>query len=163
ESTISRVVAHFRNTLEGVVADPMRRISELPLMSANERRQLLVEWNQTKADFPKDKCFQELFEEQAARTPDAAAVTFEDKLLTYRELNAKANQLAHYLQAQGVGPDLLVGICVERSIEMIVGILGILKAGGAYVPLDPNYPKQRLDFMVEDSKTRLLLTQKHLA
>ena len=113
---------------------------------------MLVEWNDTAADYPKDKCIHELFEEQVEKTPDAIAVEFDGQQLTYRELNSRANQLAHHLIGLGVGPEKLVGICVERSIEMVVGLLGILKAGGAYVPLDPAYPKERLEFMLEDAQ-----------
>ena len=113
-----------------------------------------MEWNETKRDYPKDKCVHQLFEEQVKRTPEAVAVVFEEQELTYRELNSRANQLAHYLKKLGVGPEVLVGICVERSLEMIVGLLGVLKAGGAYVPLDPGYPKERLGFMLEDASGR---------
>ncbi|PSB51010.1 hypothetical protein C7B67_12455 [filamentous cyanobacterium Phorm 6] len=127
-----------------------------------ERHKILVEWNNTTRDYPLEKCIHHLFEEQVKRTPDAVAVVFEGEQLTYLELNAKANQLAHYLQGLDVGPEVLVGICVERSIEMIVGILGILKAGGAYVPLDPNYPSERLAFMLQDSSVLVLLTQSKL-
>jgi amino acid adenylation domain-containing protein len=121
-----------------------------------------VEWNDTQADYPKDKCIHQLFEAQVERTPDAVAVVYEDKQLTYRELNARANQLAQYLQKLGVGPEVLVGIFVERSLEMMVGLLGILKAGGAYVPLDPAYPFERLGFILEDSSVPLLLSQSKL-
>ena len=117
-------------------------------MSEAERRQLLVEWNDTARDYPRDRCVHQLFEEQAARTPDAVAVVFEDRQLTYRELNAQANQLARHLRTLGVGPEMPVGMCVERSLEMVVGMLGILKAGGAYVPLDPAYPRERLALML---------------
>ena len=127
-----------------------------------ERNQLLVEWNATKRDYPESKCLHRLFEAQAERTPDAVAVTFEDKRLAYRELNQRANQLAHYLRRLGVGPDVLVGICMERSLEMIVGLLGVLKAGGAYVPLDPDYPKERLSYMMKESHAPVLLTQRRL-
>jgi len=137
EATITRMLGHFRNLLEGIVANPEQRISELPLLTAADRHQILLEWNDTKRDYPSDKCIHQLFEEQVERTPEATAVVFGDQQLTYRELNNRANQLAHYLQKLGVGPEVLVGICVERSIEMVVGLLGILKAGGVYVPLDP--------------------------
>jgi amino acid adenylation domain-containing protein len=160
--TIVRMLGHFQTLLEGVVADPGRRISALPILTGAEREQLLVAWNDTKTDYPKDKCIHELFEEQVERTPDAVAVVFEEEQLTYRELNARANQLAHYLQKQGVGPDMLVGLCVERSLEMIVGLLGVLKAGGAYVPLDPHYPKERRQFIVNDSRISVLLTRSAL-
>ena len=162
EATIARMVGHWRTLLEGVVADPNKQIWELPILTEAERHQLLVEWNATEADYPKDKCIHQLFEEQVERTPDNVAVVFEDQQLTYRELNVRANQLAHYLQKLGVGPEVLVGICVERSLEMIVGLLGILKSGGGYVPLDPNYPKSRVAFMLEDSQAPVLLTQERL-
>jgi amino acid adenylation domain-containing protein len=162
EATIARMVGHLRTLLEGVVADPNKRICDLLILTEAERHQLLVEWNDTQVNYPLDKCIHQLFEEQAERTPDNVAVVFEDQQLTYRELNARANQLAHYLQKQGVGPDVLVGICVERSLKMIVGLFGILKAGGAYVPLDPAYPQERLTFMLEDAQVPVLLTQKQL-
>jgi non-ribosomal peptide synthetase component F len=117
-----------------------------------ERHQLVIEWNDTKTDYAKNKGIHQLFEEQAEKTPNATAAVFEDQKLSYRELNQQANQLGHYLIKLGVGPEALVGICVERSFEMAVGMLGTLKAGAAYVPLDPSYPKQRLAFMLEDTK-----------
>ena len=124
---------------------------------------ILVEWNDTVAEnYAKDKCIHQLFEQQVERTPSAIALEFEDKRITYQELNRRANQLAHYLISLGIGPEKMVGICVERSIEMVVGLLGILKAGGAYVPLDPAYPKERLHFMLEDSQVSVLLTQETL-
>ena len=144
------------------MANPQQRISELPLLTERERHQLLVEWNDTQTDYPKDKCIHQLFEAQVETTPNAVAVVFEDQQLTYRELNTKANQLAHYLQTLGVKPEVLVGICVERSIEMVIGLLGILKAGGAYMPLDPAYPAERLVFMLEDAGVPVLLTQSSL-
>ena len=146
EETITRMLNHLRTLLEEMVRDPNRQLLDIPLLSPVERHQLLVEWNDTKRDYPSDKCIPQLFEEQIERTPEAAAVVFEDRQLTYRELNHKANQLAHYLRKHGVGPDDLVGICMERSVEMVIGLLGILKAGGAYVPLDPSYPKERSGF-----------------
>ena len=153
QTTIERMIGHFQTLLEGIVANPEQRYQRTAAYSPTPRRhQLLVEWNDTETDYPKDKCIHELFEAQVERTPDAIAVVFEDQRLTYRELNQRANQLAHYLRKLGVGPEVLVGICVERSMEMIVGILGILKAGGAYVPLDPSYPDERLVFMLEDSR-----------
>ncbi|QSV63518.1 MAG: amino acid adenylation domain-containing protein [Dolichospermum sp. DL01] len=160
--TIGRMIGHWEVLLAGVVAQPNQQIAYLPILTEAERHQLLVEWNNTDVDYPKDKCIHQLFEEQVERTPDHVAVVFEDEQLTYRELNARANQLAHYLQKLGVGPEVLVGICVERSLEMVVGLLGILKAGGAYVPLDPEYPKERLAFMLEDTQVSVLLLQKHL-
>ncbi|MEG5092537.1 amino acid adenylation domain-containing protein [Microcoleus sp. B13-B4] len=162
ETTIVRMAEHFQTLLEGIVANSKQAISELPLLTPGERQQLLVEWNNTAKDYPQEKCIHQLFEEQVERTPDAVAVVFEEKQLTYRELNVKANQLAHYLQSLGLKPEVLVGICVERSLEMVIGLLGILKTGGAYVPLDPAYPKERLAFMVEDSSLPVLLTQEKL-
>ena len=169
-ATIERMATHFQTLLEGIVANPDQPIAYLPLLTESEKHQLLVEWNECaasrgtvwRADYPSDKCIHQLFEEQVERTPNATAVVFADQQFTYQELNARANQLAFYLIAQGVGPDVLVGICVERSIEMVVGLLGILKAGGAYVPLDPSYPNERLQFMLEDAKVPLLLTQERL-
>ncbi|MEG3973727.1 amino acid adenylation domain-containing protein [Microcoleus sp. herbarium8] len=161
-ATIARMAGHFQTLLEGIVTNPKQKISELPLLTPNERHQLLVEWNNTWAEYPQDKCIHQLFEAQVEQSPDAVAVVFEEEQLTYRELNAKANQLAHYLRSLGVGPEVLVGICVERSFEMLVGILGILKAGGAYVPIDPNYPSERLAFMLEDSSVPMLLIQEKL-
>ena len=161
-STIVRFLAHYQVILEGVVADPEARLSALPLLTEAERHQLLVEFNDTETEYPKDKCVHQLFEAQVEQNPDAVAVVFEDQSLTYGELNARANQLAHHLQELGVGPEVLVGICVERSLEMIVGFLGILKAGGAYVPLDPSYPKERLAFMLGDAAPAVLLTQESL-
>jgi amino acid adenylation domain-containing protein len=162
EATIARMAGHFQTMLEGIAADPNRRLSELPLLTKNERDQLLFEWNNTQTGYPREASIQELFEAQAQNTPDAIAVSFEERRLTYRQLNERANQLAHNLRKFGVGPDVLVGLCVERSIGMIVGILGILKAGGAYVPLEPAYPRERLAFMLEDAKVHVLLIQEHL-
>ncbi|MBD2772939.1 non-ribosomal peptide synthetase [Iningainema tapete] len=161
DSTISRMIEHFQTLLEGIVANPQTLISELPLLTEVER-QLLVEWNNTTKDYAQDKCIHQLFEEQVERAPDSVAVVFENEQLTYRELNARANQLAHYLRSLGVEPDVLVGICVERSFEMIIGLLGILKAGGAYVPIDPAYPSERIAYMLDDSQLPVLLTQQKL-
>jgi amino acid adenylation domain-containing protein/non-ribosomal peptide synthase protein (TIGR01720 family) len=149
---------HFQTLLEGIVANPQQRVSQLPLLTEQERHQLLVEWNNTTKEYPNDKCIHQLFEEQVERAPDAIAVVFEGEQLTYRELNQRANQLAHHLRVLGVEPEVLVGICVERSLYMVVGLLGILKAGGAYVPLDPTYPSERLGYMLEDSSVSVLLT-----
>ena len=161
-ATITRMAGHFQTLLEGIVANPQQRISELPLLSETEQNQLLVEWNDTQTDYPQDKCIHQLFEAQVERTPDAVAVVFENQQLTYKQLNSRANQLAHHLQKLGVKPEVLVGICVERSVEMVVGLLGILKAGGAYVPLDPAYPQERLAFMLSDSQVSVLLTAQKL-
>ena len=158
-ATIERLIGHFQVLLEGIVADTGQRISALPLLTESERHQLLVDWNDTAAEFPHDKCVHELFEAQAERTPDAVAIVFEDQRLTYRELNEQGNRLAHYLRAKGVGPDVLVGLCLPRSIDLVVAILGILKAGGAYVPLDAAYPRKRLEFMLQDTAVRILITE----
>jgi amino acid adenylation domain-containing protein len=160
--TIERMAGHFKTLLEGIVAHGQQRIGQLPLLSPAERDQLLVQWNDTAADYPQDRCLQQLFEEQAARTPEAVAVVFEAQRLTYAQLNERANQLAHHLVSLGVGPEVLVGICLERSLELVVGLLGILKAGGAYVPLDPAYPRERLAFMLQDTAAPVLLTQEGL-
>ena len=161
-STIVRLAGHFKTVLEGAVVNPDDRIAILPLLTAVERQQLLVEWNATHQAYPSDQCLHHLIEAQVERTPEAVAVMWEDQRLTYKELNVRANQLAHYLRKQGVGPEVLVGICAERSLEMVVGMLGILKAGGAYVPLDPTYPRERLIFMLEDAQIGTLLTQQRL-
>lgn len=159
---ITRMLGHFQTLLSGIVANPNQRLSDLPLLTEVERNQLLIEWNQTRTDSSHNLCIHQLLEEQVERTPDAVAVIFGNQQLTYRELNQRANQLAHYLQKIGVKPEVFVGICVERSIEMLVGLLGILKAGGAYVPLDSTYPKERLAFMLEDARSPVLLTQQRL-
>ncbi|MEH2065250.1 MAG: amino acid adenylation domain-containing protein [Nostoc sp.] len=160
--TIQRWLGHYVTLLEGVVANPEQPLAELPILTQTQQHQLLVEWNNTQTDYPGEYCIHELFEAQVERSPDAIAVTFEDQHLTYRELNHRANQLAHYLQQLGVKPEVLVGICVERSLEMVIGILGILKAGGAYVPLDPAYPPERLVFILQDAQIAILLTQQCL-
>ncbi len=160
--TIRRMCGHYATLLEAISRDPDQSISRLPMLTDAERQQLLVDWNDTKADYPKDVCIHQLFEAQVESTPDAIAVILESEKLTYRELNYRANQLAHYLLKKGVKPDTLVAICMERSLDMIVGIIGILKAGGAYVPLDPNYPLERLAFVLKDTQSPLLLTQQQL-
>jgi amino acid adenylation domain-containing protein len=162
EATIERMFGHFETLLQGIVVNPERRLSELSMLTEGERHRILIEWNDTQRDYPKDKCIHQLFEAQVERTPDSIAVVFEDQQLTYRELNARTNQVAHYLKKRGVGAEVLVGICIERSLEMVVTLLGVLKAGGAYVPLDPTYPRERLAFMLEDSQVRVLLTQAQL-
>jgi amino acid adenylation domain-containing protein len=161
-ATMRRMAGHFQTLLGGILAHPEQRLSVLPLLTEAERHQLLVEWNSTQADYPRDVCIHQLFEAQAERTPDAVAAVFAEKRLTYGELNSRANQLAHHLRTLGVGPEIRVGICMERSLEMVVGLLGILKVGGAYVPLDPAYPKERLAFMLEDAQVPALLTQQRL-
>jgi len=159
---IKRLTEQFHTLLESVIKNPAAALDELGVLSDSERQQLLVEFNDTKCDYPKDKCIHQLFEEQAERTPDKIAVVFENHQVTYVELNARANQLARHLQELGVGPDVLVAICMERSLEMVVGLLGILKAGAAYVPLDPVLPKERLAFMLSDTQTPVLLIQQRL-
>ncbi|MDU9390189.1 non-ribosomal peptide synthase/polyketide synthase [Pseudomonas sp. zfem002] len=156
--TVERMAAHWRNLLRAMAADASQRIADLPLQSAEETRRTLGDWNRQLRVFPGELCAHQLFEVQAARLPEAVALSFGAEQLTYAQLNTRANQLAHKLREQGVGPDVLVGLSVERSLEMLVGVLGILKAGGAYVPLDPDYPQDRLDYMQADSGIRLLLT-----
>jgi amino acid adenylation domain-containing protein len=162
DARIVRMVDHYQTLLEAVADDPDRRLAELPMLTETEHQQLLIDWNRTAVDYPKDRCVHELVEEQAERTPEAVAAVFKSTRLTYRQLNDRANQLAHHLQKLGVGQDTPVGICIERSLEMVVGLLGILKAGGAYIPLDPDYPKERLTFMVHDSGAPVLLTHQRL-
>jgi len=159
-ATIQSLLQHFQNLLEGIVSKPSQPISALALLTPVGRRQMLVEWNATQREYPQEKCFHHLFEEQVERTPEAIAITFEEQQLTYRELNRRANQLAHHLQELGVGPEVMVGICLERSIEMVIGLLGILKAGGAYVPLDPAYPVDRIAYVLEDAQVPVLLTKR---
>ena len=162
EDRITRLLGHFENLLRGIVARPQQRISELPLLTEAERHQVLIEWNDTDSDYPADRCVQELFEQQVESSPDAVALLLATERLTYRQLNTRANQLAHYLKGKGVVAETRVGICIERSPEMIVALLAILKAGGVYVPLDPAYPQARLRFMLEDAEVPLLLTRKAL-
>ena len=162
DKTIVKLVKHFQRLLNDVVADPDRHLADLTLLSAAERQQLLVVWNDTHSAYPCDACVHELFEAQAAQTPEAIAVVFADQHLTYRELNHRANQLAHYLRKNGIGLEAMVGLCLDRSVEMIVAVLGILKAGGAYLPLDPCYPLERLTLMLEEGQVAVLLTQQHL-
>ena len=160
---IKRLAAQFHKLLESAVEASHAEISNLDVLSNAERRQLLYEFNNTKVDYLNDACIHRLFELQAEKTPEAVAVVFEEQQLSYAQLNSQANELAHFLIHLGVGPDSLVGICAERSIEMIVGLMGILKAGGAYVPVDPQYPAERIAYMLEDSGVRLLLTQEQIA
>ncbi|MFL5804695.1 MAG: amino acid adenylation domain-containing protein [Roseiflexaceae bacterium] len=161
-ATIERLAGHFKTLLQSIAADPSQRLADVVLLTEGERRQLLVGWNTTTTDCPRDHCLHELFEAQVVQTPDAIAAVFGDQQLTYRELNRRANQLAQHLRHLGVGPEALVGLCVERSLDMLVGLLGILKAGGAYVPLDPAYPAERLAFMLEDAQVAALVTQEDL-
>ncbi|GJD16875.1 non-ribosomal peptide synthetase [Rivularia sp. IAM M-261] len=161
--TITRMLGHFQTLLESIVDDPEKCISKLQFLAPSEVQQLLVEWNDTKTDYPIDLCIHELFEAQVEKTPSDVALIFGNQQLTYRELNEQANQLARYLQELEVKPEVIVGICMKRSPEMVIALLAILKVGGAYVPLDPAYPEERLAFMLEDSQAKVLLTQTHLA
>jgi amino acid adenylation domain-containing protein len=161
--TIARMLAHFQTLVTGAVTDPLQRIADLPLLSQAEREQQLVEWNDTHADFPVDACVHCLFEAQVVKTPNAIAAEFQGEQLTYLDLNRRANQLAHYLRKQGVRAEVLVGICIERRLEMLVSMLAVLKAGGGYVPLDPKYPRERTAFMIEDAGLSLVLTQQSLS
>ena len=162
KSTIVRMLAHLQTLFEGIAANPRTKLTDLTILTAAEQRQLLVEWNDTTRPFPADRCIHQLFEEQVRLTPEAVAVNDEKEQLSYAELNARSNRLAHYLREQGVGAEVLVGICMERSVEMVVSLLAILKAGGAYVPLDPTYPEQRLNYMLQDAGVRLLLSERKL-
>ncbi len=156
---VRQMLNHFRQLLESSIANPDVTLDELEMLESGERQQLVADWSGGQTAYPRESSIQELFEAEVERTPEAVAVIFGEERLTYRELNERANQLAHYLRGLGVGPEVLVGLCVERSLELIVGLLGILKAGGAYAPLDPNYPPDRLAFMLEDSGAPVLLTQ----
>jgi amino acid adenylation domain-containing protein len=162
DATIGRMAGHLEMLLSGIVANPDLHISMFPLLMEEERHQLLVEWNDTRTDYPNDCCLHQLFEVNEKKRPNAFALIFKEEQVTYSELNRRANQLAHHLRSLGVSPEVRVGICVERSVEMVVAILGTLKAGGAYVPLDPTYPRERLAFMLEDAKVSVLLTQQRL-
>ena len=162
-STIDRMSGHFERLLAGIVANPQQRISELPLLSEPERHQLVVAWNDTARAYPHDGWIHERFAAQAAATPTRTALVFEDESLTYAELDARANQLARYLQGLGVGPETLVGVMLERSLEMVISLFAILKAGGAYVPFDPSYPPDRLAYMIEDARARIVITPDWLA
>ena len=161
-ANIVKITEHFHNLLTAIVENPQISVGELPMLSKEERQQILVEWNNTTTNYDLSHCLHKLFEAQVKKTPDAIAVVFEEQKLTYSELNAKANKLARYLQKLGVKPETLVGICVERSLEMVVGLLGILKARAAYVPLDPGYPPERINYMLADSQASVLLTQEKL-
>ncbi|BAY99584.1 amino acid adenylation domain protein [Tolypothrix tenuis PCC 7101] len=160
--TITRMLGHLQTLLEGMVAHPHQSLSALPLLTAAEIHQQLIEWNNTQTHYPKHKCIHQLFEEQVEKTPDAVAVVFAEQQLTYQELNQRANQLAHYLRKLNIKAEVPVAICLERSLEMVIAILAILKVGGAYVPLDPTYPSERLAWMLEDIQTPVLLTQNKL-
>ncbi|NET48618.1 MAG: amino acid adenylation domain-containing protein, partial [Merismopedia sp. SIO2A8] len=161
-ATIAGMMEHFQTLLRAMVESPQQSVSLLPLLTPQQRHQLLWEWNDTQTNYPQDQCLHQLFEEQVERTPDAVAVVWQQQQLTYEQLNRRANQLAHYLRELGVAAEVLVGLCVERSPLMLIGLLGILKAGGAYVPLDPDYPAERLSFMLEDTQVTVLVTQESL-
>jgi amino acid adenylation domain-containing protein len=158
----ARMIGHLRTLLEAIAANPDHRLGALPLLTAAERDQLLVEWNRTTVEYPGTPCVHELFEAQAERTPERIALRFENQHMTYRELNSRSNQLARHLRNLGVGPDALVAIYAQRSLEMVVGLLAVLKAGAAYVPVDPTYPAERVAFMLKDAGARILLSDEHL-
>lgn len=162
EESLMKMQHGFITLLQSIISNPQQRISDLQLLPKAEQNRLLVEWNTTEATYPQELCIHQLFESQVKRTPDAVAVVFEDQQLTYHELNVRANQLAHHLRQLRIGPEVLVGLCVERSLEMVIGVLGVLKTGGAYVPLDPTYPFERLSFIRNDAKAPVLVTQQHL-
>ncbi|CAN2534218.1 Linear+gramicidin+synthase+subunit+B [Methylocapsa aurea] len=161
-----RICAYMNIALEGLVEalehSPQTPARTIDILPQDERHRLLVEWNDTATDDPQDRLLHELFEAQAARDPEAVALVYEGAQLSYGELNERANRLAHHLRTLGVGPDVIVGLCVERSFEMIVALLGALKAGGAYLPIDPDYPKDRIAYMIADAAPALVLTQEHL-
>ena len=162
DATIIRMLGHLQVLLESFSANPDRSLAEVPLLTKGEQHQLRIEWNDTGRNYLLDACIHQLFEFQVTQMPDAVAMVDGDEHLTYRELNRRANQVAHHLRALGVGPEVLVGICMERSLEMVVGLLGILKAGGAYLPLDPAYPRERVAFMLDDARVPVLLSQQRL-
>ena len=162
-STIARMAGQFRTLLEGIVSDPEARLHEFPLLPAEEREQVLLDWNRTNTDYPAERCIHELFEIQARKSPETVAVEFGGRHLTYAELDARSNELAAHLQSLGVAPNVLVAVCMDRSLELVIALLGILKSGGAYVPMDPTFPSERLRFMLEDSKPLVVITQTNLA
>ncbi len=162
-ATIRRWLGHYQTILEGAVADPETTISRLPLLSDAERTQQLIEWNSSERHYPHDRCVHELFEQQADLTPDAVATEFEIETFTYRELDLRSNQLANYLMSIGVGKESLVGLCVDRSLDMMIGLLGIMKSGAAYVPIDPAFPSDRVKGIIEDSGVKMIVSQAHLA
>ena len=156
------MAGHWTRLLQAIVDDSTQKVGELPMLTADERQVLVRDWNRTAEAYPVEQCMHQLIQAQARRTPDAPALVFGDRQLSYGQLDARSNQLANGLREQGVGPDVLVGICVERSLEMVIGLLAIHKAGGAYVPLDPEYPAERLAYMIDDSAIGLLLSQSSL-
>ncbi|SFJ64582.1 amino acid adenylation domain-containing protein [Thermoflavimicrobium dichotomicum] len=162
EKTVEQILTHVSNLLEQMVTDLEMPVGKLSLLTPAEQQKILTDWNRTALDYPRSMMVHQLVEAQAERTPQQTAVVWGDESLTYQELNQRANQVAHYLKGFGVGPETLVGICMERSLDLVIGLLGILKAGGAYVPLDPAYPRERIAYMLEDSGIRVLLTQASL-
>ncbi len=160
--TILRMIEHFQLLLEGIASNPVQRILELPILAETEWQKVVTAWNKTYREYPQEECIHTLFERQIEKTPDAVAIVFGEQQISYQELNQHANHLAHYLQLAGVGPDMLVGICMNRSVNMIVALLGILKAGGGYVPIDPSYPEERMAFILNDTQTPILLTEQGL-
>ena len=161
-ATIRRMLSHFQTLLNGLVARPELPVSALPILAESDRRQILLEWNNTAADYPHDCCVHQLVERQVGHTPTAIAVEYKGEILTYEELNARANQLARYLQRLGVGPEVPVGICLDRSFDLAITLLAVLKSGGVCVPLDPKYPPDRLTFMLEDARVLVLVTEQNL-
>jgi natural product biosynthesis luciferase-like monooxygenase protein len=162
EADCNAITRQLQSLMAACIEHPEDQLTQIPLLSPQDRQQILTEWNQTAKPYPSDRCIHQLFELQVARTPDAIAIVFEDRQLSYWDLNEQANRLAHYLQQLGVGPDVMVGLHMERSLDMMVGLLGIHKAGGAYVPLDPDFPRDRIAFMLEDSQVPVILTQQRL-
>jgi amino acid adenylation domain-containing protein/non-ribosomal peptide synthase protein (TIGR01720 family) len=160
--TMRRMLQHFQTLLEGIVAHPEQALSRLPVLPESEKRQLLIEWNQTAADYPRDRCVHQLIEAQARQKPDAVALTFQGQTMTYRELDRRANRLANHLRGLGVSLEDRVALCLDRSLQMIVGMLGVLKAGAAYIPLDATHPAERLAYIIKDAEARVVLTQQHL-
>jgi non-ribosomal peptide synthetase component F len=162
-STIERMFRHYQAMLEGIIIDPDQRLSNLQLLTPTEKRQILVEWIATHKAYPQDLSIVQRFESRAAENPEATAFICGSERLSYGELNQRANRLAHHLQSLGVGPEVLVGICLERSLSFVTALLGVFKAGGAYLPLDPSYPQERLGFMLKDSGASVLLTEENLS
>ncbi|WP_420126318.1 non-ribosomal peptide synthetase, partial [Longimicrobium sp.] len=163
QATVERWLGYLRRVLRAMAVDDAQAVDRIELLSSDERRRVVEEWNRTEADYPRELCIHQFFEAQVERAPDAPAVIFGNEALSYAELNARANRLAHHLRTLGVGPDTRVAICVDRGVEMMAGLLAIMKAGGAYVPLDPAYPAERLEYMLADSAPAVLLTQGSLA
>ena len=162
KDTVKRIAGHYHMLLNGIAKDYDQLLIDLPLLTEVEKKQLLVDWNNTQATYPEEMCIQQWFENQVQKQPNQVAIIFGKEELTYKELNIQANQLAHHLQALGVGPEMLVGICMERSFDIVISLLGILKAGGAYVPIDSKYPQERINFILEDAKPEIILTQQSL-